>query len=267
MKRVVFALTAIVVAILVGCGTPVPTPAPTDMPRDQLLLPGGYRPVQQNDFVEGAKIGYQYVVPSTDNPVAVIAFSEGLIQLMSIKTELRDGLVAYLQDIAKEAKPILAFDENDPTQKEPKTMTWDSKKPIEIVFVSIANNSQVIWSMRETENAEIRAAYKLIRRKDGGLRFVDGYDLTTVNSFNTMRTLNGGGTGLGLSARLALLRLILSDATYQRGENIMAIQPPRIEQYDSRILKIDPTQQGLAQDRDWVLVSRPGPSGGIPVAP
>jgi len=84
-----------------------------------------------------------------------------------------------------------------------------------------------------------------------------------MNSFTTLLTLNGGGTGLVYSARLALLRLILSEPMYQRGVDVMAGQAPPTGEYDSRILKLDPTQTGLAQDLDWVLVSRPGPTPGL----
>jgi hypothetical protein len=266
MKTFLFSMV-VVALILAGCGTPVPTPAPTETASPSLILTGGYRPPQQNDIIEEVKIGYQYIVPSQDNPVGVIAFSEGLIQLMSIKPELSNGLVAFFQDIAKENKPVLAFDENDATQKVAKVMTWDPKKPIEIIFMKLPDPSQNSWSVHETDNGELRAAYKFVVRKDGGLRFVDGYDLTTINSFNQLRTLNGGGTGLGFSARLALLRTIMNTPAYQRGENVMASAPPSPSQYDPRILKIDPTQEGLAQDLDWVIVSRPGPSGGIPIVP
>jgi len=266
MKTLLFSMVVAAV-LLVGCGTPVPTLAPTATVNPSIILADGYRPPQPNDIIEEVKIGYQYIVPSQDNPVGVIAFSEGLIQLITIKPELSNGLVAFLQDIAKENKPVLAFDEKDTNQKTAKVLTWDPKKPIEIIFIKLPDSSQNIWSVRETDAGELRAAYKFVVRKDGGLRFVDGYDLTTVNSLNQLRTLNGGGIGLGLSARLALLRTIMNTPAYQRGENVMASAPPSPSQYDPRILKIDPKQEGLAQDLDWVLVSRPGPSGGIPIVP
>ncbi|MBI5035617.1 MAG: hypothetical protein HZB51_34425 [Chloroflexi bacterium] len=266
MKTISFSLV-VMALMFAGCGTPVPTPVPTSTPIPSIVLAGGYRPPQQNDLIEGAKIGYHYVVPSDNNPVGVLAFGNGMIQLMSIKMELSNGLVAYLQDIAKENKPVLAFDEKDPSQKDAKVLSWDPKKPIEIIFIKLPDNSPSLWSVRETEDGELRTAYKFVIRKDGGLRFIDGYDLTTLNSLNQLLTLNGGGTGLGLSSRLALLRTIINTPAYQNGVNVMNTTPPTVSQYDARILKIDPTQKGLAQDLDWVIISRPGPGGGIPISP
>ncbi len=265
MQKIILFASLLTAVWLAGCGTPVPTLAPTATPLSSIMLPGNYRPLQLGDMVEGAKIGYQYIVPSEQQPVGVVAFSEGLVQLVSIKPELRDGLTAYLSEIAKNPKNILAFDENDPAQTEPKPMTWDATKPIEIAFIKIADGAHV-WNVTETDNGEIRTAYKFVRRKDGGLRFVDAYDLSTLYSLGGVMTLNGGGAGLAFASRLALLKLFLNDPAYQRGENVIAKKLPDPTQYDPRVIKLDPQAQGLAQDLDWVLVSRAGPNGGL-IAP
>lgn len=255
---------ATVMGFLVACGSaPVPTPAPTTTvaAAPTIVAPTGYRPIQAGDSVEGVIIDYQYVLPTLDQPVVVIAFGQNILQLINVKPELSDGLVAFIRDISKEAKTILAFDETVPNQTQPKPLTWDGNKPVEVVFIPIVEGAHV-WSVTETQG-EVQAAYKIIRRKDGGLRFVDAYGLVALNSANNMFTLNGGGTGLVFSSRLALLRLILADAKYQRGENGMASFLPEVSQYDPRILRLDPSSAGLAMDKDWVLFSRPGPNPGL----
>jgi len=259
-------LTVILSVVTTACRpTPAPILAPTAAPpTPSPLPPGAYRPIQINDVIEGAKIGYQYALPSPDQPVVVIAFGAGMLELLSVKQELATGLVAYIQELAQEPKSIYAFDENDPSQTEPKLLTIAANKPIEVIFVPIGEG-QHNWSVTETDNNEVRAAYKLVRRRDGGLRFVDAYGLEAMNSFTTLATLNGGGAGLVYSARLALLKTILSDPGYQRGVDVMSSRPPQTSQYDARILRIDPSAQGLAQDVDWVLISRPGPNPGIPL--
>lgn len=256
---------ATTIGLLVACGSAPPqspTPTATVAALPTIVAPTGYRPLQAGDSVEGAIIDYQYVLPTLAQPVVVVAFGKNILQLINIKPELSDGLVAFIRDVSKEAKTILAFDETLPNQMEPKPMTWDGNKPVEVVFIPITEGTHS-WSLTETQAGEVQAAYKIIRRKDGGLRFVDAYGLVALNSANNMFTLNGGGTGLVFSSRLALLRLILADAKYQRGENVMASFPPEISQYDSRILKLDPARTGLAMDRDWVLLSRPGPNPGL----
>ena len=264
MRKTILLLN--VVLICAACASPRPTVAPTAQPTATLPPASAtftaYRPIQINDMIEGAKIGYQYVLPSPDKPAVTLAFGEGMLELVSIKPELKDGLLAYIQELAQEPRSVYAFDENTPDQTAPQLLTIEANKPVEIVFIPI-HEGQHNWSVTETDQGEIRAAYKLIRRRDGGLRFVDAYGLEAMNSFTTLITLNGGGTGLVYSARLALLRLILSEPAYQRGMDVMAGQPPQLSQYDSRILKLDPSQTGLAQDLDWVLVSRPGPNPGI----
>jgi hypothetical protein len=79
--------------------------------------------------------------------------------------------------------------------------------------------------MMEGDDKETQAAYKIVRRKDGGLRFIDAYGLVALNSASNTFTLNGSGGGLMFSARMALLRLILSNAKYQRGVNAMESNP------------------------------------------
>lgn len=252
-------------ALLASCvppATPLPTATPAVTPLSEIVSPTGYRPLQPGDVVEGATISYHYILPSLEQPVVVIAFGQNLMQLVTIKPELSAGLVAYIQDLAKEPKSIYAFDEADPAQSEPKLVNWDASKPLEIAFIPITEG-QHNWSVTESQDNEIRAGYKLIRRQDGGLRFVDAYDPLALNSFVIVTTRNGGGAGLVFSARLALLKLILTDAAYQRGADVLANQPPTTTQYDPRILKLDPTRTGLDQNLDWALVSRPGPNPGI----
>ena len=252
--------------LLDSCGTPVPTaapPKPTDVPHGPptVVTSTGYRPLQINDVVEGQPIGYQYLVPTPDQPAVDIAFGINLLQLNSLKPELTSDLVSYIKDLGK-YKDVLGFDENDPNQKDPKPITWDPSKPVEIVYIYIDDFTTQRWSVQEGANNEIYAAYKIVRRKDGGLRFIDAYGQVALNSSANTMTLNGGGGGLMFSSRLALLRLILSDSKYQRGVNVMVSYPPATKDYDSRILKIDPTQTGLSMDKDWVIVSHPGPTGG-----
>jgi hypothetical protein len=256
--------TMLIMSVAACQSNPAPIVAGTTLASTPTARPlTGYRPLQNNDLLEGAKIGYLYTLPSPEQPAVTLAFGENMLELVSIKPELRDGLLAYIRDLVQEPRSVYAFDENTPDQAEPKLLLLPANRPIEIVFIPIAEG-QHNWSVTETDQGEIRAAYKLVRRKDGGLRFVDAYGIEAMNSFTTLITLNGGGAGLVYSARLALLRLILSEPTYQRGADVMASQPPQLSQYDSRILKLDPTQTGLAQDLDWVLVSRPGPNPGLP---
>ena len=259
----------VILAMLLGaCGTPVPTLAPTPPPptkRPEIVAANGYRPVQAGDLIEGSRIDFQYLLPSQEEPIVDIALGQDLLQMISIKPTLANGLVAYIQELVKEPRTIYGFDENDPKQTEPKQLTLEANQPVEFVYIYVPAESVHSWSVVEKDSGELRAAYKLIRRKDGGLRVVDGYDLTALNSFNTTITLNGGGTGLAFSARLALLRAILNNPAYQRGENVMDTNPPDVSQYDPRILKIDPSQPGLFQNQDWVLVSRAGPGGGRPL--
>ena len=66
-----------------------------------------------------------------------------------------------------------------------------------------------------------------------------------------------------LRERRQFARHLLAPAADPRGENVMESTPPPTEQYDSRILKINPAAIGLAQNEDWVLSARPGPGGGL----
>jgi hypothetical protein len=177
---------------------------------------------------------------------------------------MTNNLVSFAQELTKESRTVYAFDENDPNQTEPKLLAIEPNKPLEIAFIFIENVPHN-WSVTETDQGEVRAGYKLVRRKDGGLRVINAYDTVTLHSVD-FRTINGDGAGLVFASRLALLKVILNDPAYQRGENVMATKPPTLDQYDPRILKIDPTQQGMAQDQAWVLESRGGPNTGL-VAP
>jgi hypothetical protein len=264
MRNASLAILA-VLGLLLAC-TPAPAPAPapeaTATPLPEIISPTGYRPLQPGDIVEGAKIEYHYVLPSLDRPVVTLAFGPSLMQLVLVKPELTAGLVAYFQDLENSAVTAYAFDEADPAQLEPEQLSLEMSKPVEVAIIPITEGKHV-WSVTESQDGELKAAYKLVRRKDGGLRFVDAYDPMALNSFVIVATRNGTGSGLVFSARLALLRLILSDAGYQRGPDALTNRPPSTGQYDPRILKLDPTRQGLDQNVDWALVSRAGPNPGI----
>jgi hypothetical protein len=264
MRKNVFLFSIALIALLAACGSP-PTPTPTSTPNplpNEVILTGGYRPVQSGDVVEGAKIDFQYVLPSTDKPVVVTAFGQNLLQLIMINETMRDGLVAFAQELTKEPRKIYAFDENDPQQTEPKLVTIDPNKPLEVVFIRIEEGNHN-WSAWEKQDTDIGVAYKLVRRKDGGLRFIDAYSQIAIFSANTTFTYQGGGIGLMLSARLSLLKTILTTEKYQRGENVMTNLPPTTEMYDPRILKTNPNAIGIAQNEAWVIVSRPGPNSGL----
>jgi hypothetical protein len=238
---------------------PTPTPEPTPTP---VMLTGGYRPVQRGDVIEGATIDFQYFLPSTDKPAVVTAFGQNLLQLIMINETMSNGLIDFAQELTKEPRKIYAFDENDPQQTEPKLVTIDPNKPLEVVFIRIEEGKHN-WSAWEKQDTDTGVAYKLVRRKDGGLRFIDAYNQIAIFSANTTFTYQGGGTGLMLSARLALLKTILTNEKYQRGENVMTNNPPTLDMYDPRILKINPNAIGIAQDEAWVIFSRPGPNNGL----
>jgi hypothetical protein len=254
--------SALWLALTTACASNqvTPPPAATSVGAATMVAPGGYRPLQQNDRVEGVTIAYQYIVPGLDKPAIVIAFGPNLIQLASIKPELSAGLAAFAQELAKDTFTAYAFDEGDPNQSEPKQLQFQPGKPVEIAIITLA--PERTWSVVEKSNDEIQAAYKIIRRKDGGLRFVDAYGMIAIFSASNTFTMNGGGTGLMFSARLALLRAILTDPVYQRGENAFLTKPPTLNQYDPRVLKINPQATGLAQNQDWVIVTISGPQPG-----
>ena len=243
--------------LLVACGAPTPTP-PASTPA---IMLGTYRPVQTGDTIEGVNIGYQYILPSLQQPVVVLAFSPYLLHFAHVKPELTDGLVTFIWDLPKD-KNILAFDENDPKQTAPQLMSWDGNKPVEVIFIPLPEDKRS-WSVTEEDENGIQAAYKIVRRKDGGLRFIDAYGKAAIYSAGELSTINGTGMGLMLSARLALLRMILNDPKYQAGKNVMQDPPPDYSQYDPRILKLDPTKEGISINRDWVLITIPGPNSGM----
>jgi hypothetical protein len=269
MNRAYRFLLVVSIAMFAGCAAPTPTlpaliPTATPYQDPTIVAPSGYRPLQLGDQIEGTQISYQYVLPSLDQPAVDLAFGVNLLHLLSVKPGLIDNLVSFAKELTKESRTVYAFDENDPNQTEPKLLSIEPNKPLEVVFIFIEDVPHQ-WSVTETDQGEIRAGYKLVRRKDGGLRVINAYDTVTLHSVD-FRTINGDGAGLVFASRLALLKVILNDPAYQRGENVMATKPPTLDQYDPRILKIDPTQQGMAQDQDWVLDSRGGPNPGL-VAP
>ncbi len=261
MKYQVLIVLTIWVVLGSACAAATPTPPPpTPFVQPTLIAPSGYRPVQIGDTIEGATIAYQYILPTLDKPTVTLAFSTNLLQLVTVRTDLSDGLIAFIRELPAD-KPIWMFDENNSKQTEPLALKWDASKPVELVFISLPND-QHAWSVSETYNNETQAAYKLVRRKDGGLRFIDAYGIVAVQSANTLLPGYEGGIGLMLSARLALLKAILTNEKYQRGENVMEHNPPTLDLYDPRILKLNPNAIGLAQNQDWVLSARPGPGGG-----
>ncbi len=265
MFKKILILTTMLIS-LAACGTPVPTlaPMPTAVAQPTIVTNTGYRPLQTGDVVEGQTIAYQYLVPTADQPNVVFAFGANLLQLCSLKWENTNNVLAYVKELGK-YKDVLGFEEADPAQATPKPITWDPSKPIEIVFIYAPDFTPSHWSMLEGDDQEVYAAYKIVRRKDGGLRFIDAYGLVALSSANSTFTLNGGGGGLMFSSRLALLRLILSDAKYQRGANAMAQNPPDLKEYDARILKIDPNGSGILMNQDWFIVSRSAPTSGKPL--
>lgn len=252
----------ILALLLAACAPSIPTPPPTGTGPQSSSVYGSYRPLQKNDVVEGATIDYQYLVPSDGNPVVDLALGQNLLQLVSINPQMTNGLVAFAQDVTRETHSIYAFDENSPDQPEPKMVKIEANKPLEVAIVKISDGTHY-WSVTETQDGNVRAGFKFIRRSDGGLRFVMAYDLVALNNFTTMV---GGGVGGGLvySARLALLNLFLTDPTYQRGENVLDTHPPDTSKYDPRVLKIDPSKEGLAQNVAWAITTRPGPNPGLP---
>jgi hypothetical protein len=265
MKPFAFvAVTALGLSLACTPATPAPVAAPTVTPVMVIVSPSGYRPLQMGDPLEGVSISYQYVLPSVEKPVVVFAFGPSLMQLVIPKPELITGVVSFIQEIQtqRDSLNVYAFDEADPGQTEPKQLAIDMRKPVEIAFLPLQESGQV-WSVTESQDGMVRTGYKLVRRKDGGLRFIDAYDPQSLNSFTIVLTRNGSGAGLVFSARVALMKLILSDPAYQRGADVLANNPPSVSAYDARILRLDTTRTGLDQNMDWALVSRPGPNTGI----
>jgi hypothetical protein len=261
MNKLIGLGAVMLIGLLAACGSPTPTPTPQRaLTVPTIAAPSGYRPPQAGDTIEGAAIAYQYVLPALDKPVVALAFGSNLLQLVTVRAELSDGLVAYIRELPAD-KPVLAFDEANPGQTELQSLKWDPSKPVEIIFIPLTEGKHT-WSVAETYKDEVQAAYKIVRRKDGGLRFIDVYGVAALQSANMLLPGYQGGIGLMLSARLALLKTILSNEKYQRGENVMETTPPTMEQYDPRILRINPAAIGLAQNEDWVLSARPGPGGG-----
>ncbi|MBI3536751.1 MAG: hypothetical protein HY070_04210 [Chloroflexi bacterium] len=271
MKRFCFFLAAISILLNACASSPAPNqPATaTRVGAPTIVAANGYRPLQEGDQVEQVTISYQYVLPSLEQPVVTLAFNINLLQFVSVKPALANGLVEYIKEIQtglKESRSIVGFDENDVKQIDPKPLTFDATKPVEIVFLPLADNMQ-IWNVTEVFQGVNYSAYKIVRRKDGGLRFIDAYGINALHSANDIQTSNGGGTGLIFSSRVALLKLILTNARYQRGVDVFAVNPVGANAYDPRILKVDPTKEGLEQNRDWVFISRAGPGGGLQLPP
>lgn len=264
MNRLICVLSAGI--FIVACNTtPTPTPVgptPTVAFSPTLMSPSGYRPMQMGDQIEGAPISYQYVLPSLEQPGVTLAFSTNLFQLVLVKPEMTDGLLEYVREIAKSTAPVLAYDESTPSQTEPKLMTFDGSKPVELAFIQLVEGTHY-WSVTETDENGVQAAYKIVRRRDGGLRFIDAYGIVALHSAAGMFTLNGGGLGLFFSSRLALLKVIMKEQKYQLGTDVFTKYPVENTVYDKRVMVIDTTRLGPAQNRDWVLVSRPGPDTGL----
>ena len=270
MKRFCFFLGVISMS-LSACAAPSPAPVPaeTRVGAPTIVAANGYRPIQEGDKLEEGGISYQYVLPSLEQTVVTLAFNVNLLQYVSVKPALTNGALNYFREIQtylKEGKTILGFDETDPKQTDPKALIFDGTKPVEIAFLPLAEKSRK-WNVTEVFEGETYSAYKIVRRTDGGLRFIDAYGTNALHSANDLQTTNGGGSGLIFSARVALLKLILTNPKYQRGVDVFANNPVNSSAYDARIVRIDPTKQGLDQNRDWLLVSRPGPGGGLQLPP
>lgn len=260
MRTIVF---LVLVALVTACGGSTPTTVvPTAVAQPSVAL-GSYRPLEQGDVVEGAKIAYQYRLPPSGQPAIQIAFSENLIQLGNMNPQMTDGVIAFAKELTRSPLTLDAFDETDPNQTAPKPTTIPASKPVEMVVLNLSDATHA-WSVTETQNGETRSAYKLVRRRDGGLRFILAFDLAAMNSISTLLP-GGGGAGLVISSRLALLRLIVTDQRYQRGENVLSTFPPDLSQYDPRVLKTDPSKEGLAQNVSWAITTRPGPNPGLQV--
>ena len=281
MRRI-FLFGVILGAVLTACASPTPVPvsqtpsAPTLQPTS---APGAYRPLEKGNVVEGIVVDYSYILPSAehtnilpsaehtnilpsaDKPVIQIALGQNLLQLIQMNTQMTTGLVAFIQELTNEPRNIFAFDENDPSQTQPAMVMIAANRPVEIVIAPMPEGKHN-WSVTETQEGSVRAAYKLIRRaSDGGLRYVMAYDLTALNNFVTLLP-GGNGGGLVFSSRLAALKSLLSDPAYQRGENVLETKPLDVKAYDPRVLTIDPSREGLAQNVAWVLISRPAPNPG-----
>ncbi len=261
-KRMSLILCALLgLLALAGCAaaTPAVTVVPTPTSAPSIVLAGGYRPLQSGDAVEGATIDYQYFLPSVDKPTLVLAFGQRMLTLVQVNPELSDGLVAYMSEVLAQTGSVMAYDEAEPAQAAPRAVTFDKTKPVEVAFIPLTEG-QHAWSAFESADGETHTAYKIIRRKDGGLRFVDAYDIVVLQSYNNIITRLGNGTGLGFSARLAQLKQILADPFYQFGANVMQTRPPDVTKYDPRVLKVDTSKTGLDMNVTWVLLSRNAPS-------
>jgi hypothetical protein len=266
MRKFICGFTLLSALLLAACTTAT-TPVPTALPSGQptITSPTGYRPVQSGDTIEGESIGYQYVLPSLEQPVVTIAASPFLQHFVAINPDLNDGLLAFIRELPGDKK-IYAFEEANPRQTTPQLVSWDATKPVEIVYIGLPRDKRD-WSVTEEQDNQIEAAYKIVRRKDGGLRFIDAYGRNALFYSGAVWTTNGTGIGLMLSSRLALLKMILNDQRYQTGKDVMQNYPPAYSQYDPRVLRIDPSKEGLSMNQDWALITFPGPNSGLPASP
>lgn len=274
-KRIHFASASILVLtliiVLTACastsGQFPATPSPTPLPIPTVTSPNGYRPLQAFDTVAGVTVQYYYIKPSLENPAVVIAFGPSIPELVEIRQGVDRDLTSFIQDTMKGAASTdglvqtLGFEIDDPLATEPKPIQIDPKRPVEFLFGVLSNNPGVGWSDVEgPATDDVREAYKLIRRKDGGLLFVDLYHFNTLLQMAGQPTLNGGYVGLTFASRIAALPFILKLPVYQHGTQAIEKNPFDYNRFDPRVLRYDPTQEGIYAVRDWVLFSRPGPA-------
>lgn len=274
-KRIPIAKSGCVLAVLIfllsACastsGQFPATPSPTPLPIPTVTSPNGYRPLQTFDTVAGVTVQYYYVKPSLEKPAAVIAFGPTIPELVEIRPGADQDFTSFIQETLTGATgtdgmiSILGFDINDASATEPKSIKIDPKRPVEFLFGVLSNNPTGGWSDVEGPAADdVREAYKLIRRKDGGLLFVDLYHFNTLLQMGGQPTLNGGLIGLTFASRIAALPFIVKMPIYQNGKQAIETNPFDYNRFDPRILRYDPTRQGAEAVRDWVLFSRPGPA-------
>lgn len=262
MRRLL--VVAFALLVLTACSQSGPTPIVTGpTPATTATLSSTFQALKKGDQVEGAEVDYAYTLPNGTSPVIQVVFGKNMLHLGNINPQMQEGLISFARELNSEPQSLLGFDEREPNQSVPRSITLTPGAPVQFVVIKIPDGDRA-WSVRETQEGEVRSAYKLIRRGDGGLRFVLAFDISAMNSFSSIAP-QGAGAGLVYSARLALIKSILTDQRYQQGIDVFAANPPGTDKYDARILKLDPSREAMAQNVDWVIMTRPVPNAGIPL--